>query len=141
MNYQRKIRMIKTICWIGVAADALWTLALVWPKIFTILTGQAFISDDLTTRLIAGAAASLMAGWTILLAWTAQKPVERRAVLAFTAIPVVAGLFCVTLIGYIIEENTTGWILFKTAGLFSAMLWAFFTANNIAKVRPDEIHY
>lgn len=141
MNYQKKIGLIKTICWIGVAADALWTLALFWPKLYIILTGKAFLSDDLSTRLIAGMAAFLMAGWTVLLVWTAQKPIERRAILAFTAIPVAAGIFCLTLIGYIIEQNTTGWILFKTAGLFAAMLWAFFTANNLAKERPDEIVY
>lgn len=132
--------MIKTICWIGVAADALWALALFWPELYTILTGKSFLSDDLSTRLIAGTAAFLMAGWTVLLVWTAQKPIERRAIFAFTAF-VAAGLFCLTLIGYIIEQNTTGWILFKTAGLFAAMLWAFFTANNLAKERPHEIDY
>lgn len=138
MNDQQKLRMIKTVCWIGVAADAFWALALVWPALFTFLTGEASLNDDLTLRLIAGTAASLMAGWTVLLAWTARKPVERRAVLAFTAFPVVAGLFCVTLIGFITRQNQSGWILFKTAGICAAMLWAFSTAKTLAKESPDE---
>ncbi len=140
MKDSRKIRRIKTACWIGVAADALWALALVWPKLFAILTGNSAMINDLSLRLTAGIAASLMAGWTVLLAWTAQKPVERRMVMLFTAVPVVAGIFCVTLIGNTFGQRSSGWILAKTAGLFAAMLWAFFTADKIAKEVTDEIH-
>ena len=81
MNNSKKIQRMKIACWIGAAVDALWVLALVWPKLFTILTGNIAMTDDLSVRLIAGIAASLMAGWTILLAWAAQDPVERRAVM------------------------------------------------------------
>lgn len=116
MDREKKIQMIKAVCWFGVAADGLWTVALVWPELYTIFTGRAFGGDDLTTRLIAGIAASLMAGWTVLLAWTAQNPIERRDVLAFTAIPVVAGLFGLTLVGHFLEQGRTGWILFKQLG-------------------------
>ena len=141
MNTSKKIQRMKIICWIGTAVDALWVLALIWPKLFTILTGNSAMSDDLAVRLIAGIAASLMAGWTILLAWASQSPVERRAVMLFTAIPVITGLFSVSLIGNTFGQGGgTIWILVKTAGLFSAMLWGYFTANGIAKEDAREIH-
>ena len=39
-----------------------------------------------------GLAASLMFGWTVLLLWGCQKPVERKGVLLITIFPVIAGL-------------------------------------------------
>ena len=33
-----------------------------------------------------------MAGWTVLLLWADRKPLERKDVVAITAVPVVAGL-------------------------------------------------
>ena len=41
---------------------------------------------------VARVAAALMLGWTILLIWTVQNPLERRVVLLITACPVVIGL-------------------------------------------------
>jgi len=39
-----------------------------------------------------GLAASLMFGWTVLLLWGYQRPVERKGVLLITICPVIAGL-------------------------------------------------
>jgi hypothetical protein len=36
-----------------------------------------------------GAGAPLMAGWTVLLLWADRRPVERKDVVAMTAVPVV----------------------------------------------------
>src|SRR5262249_5256538 len=36
--------------------------------------------------------AALMVGWTCLLLWAAARPAERRAVMLFTVVPVIAGL-------------------------------------------------
>jgi len=93
MDNYGKLRTIKAVCWLGVAADCLWTVALVHPDLFLFLTGRPSGDGDLTIRLVEGIGASLMAGWTLLLAWTAREPIERRAVLAFTAMPLVAGYF------------------------------------------------
>ena len=140
MNNSKKIQRMKIICWIGTAVDALWVLALVWPKLFIILTGNNAMADDLSVRLVAGIAASMMAGWTVLLAWAAQNPVERRAVMLFTAVPVITGLFSVSLIGNIFGQGGGAiWILIKTTGLFFAMLWGYFTASKMAKENADEI--
>lgn len=140
MTSQKKIRIMKTICWIGVAADALWSIALVIPQFYGILTGKPDLQVDLSLRIALGIAGALMAGWTLLLAWTAKNPVERRMVMALTAIPVVAGLFTVTLIGVINGSTSTTWILFKCGFLGIAMLWGYHSANSIAKESTYEIN-
>ena len=39
MKRQTTLKMIKAVCWTGVAAGALWAVALAWPKVYSILTG------------------------------------------------------------------------------------------------------
>ena len=58
----------------------------------------------------------------------------------FTAVPVITGLFSVSLIGNIFGQGGGAiWILIKTTGLFFAMLWGYFTASKMAKENADEI--
>lgn len=136
MTSQKKINLIKTICWVGVAADALWAVALLNPQLYGILTGHPDLQAGVDMRRAMGVAAALMTGWTVLLIWTAQKPIERRAVMVFTAVPVIAGLFAVAWIGLVDPSNgnnfTTIWILVKTGLLGIAMLWGYHAAGTIA---------
>lgn len=141
MTPQIKIQMMKTICWVGVAADALWTIALVFPQLYGTLTGKPDLQVDLSLRMALGIAGALMAGWTLLLAWTAKKPVERRMVMALTAIPVVAGLLAVALTGVVNGNTSTAWILVKCIFLCIAMLWGYHSANSIAKENLYEINH
>ncbi|MCP4671925.1 MAG: hypothetical protein GY857_11540, partial [Desulfobacula sp.] len=113
MTSYKKIQIMKTICWIGVAVDALWTIAFVFPQFYGTLTCKPDLQVDFTLRMALGIAGALMAGWTLLLAWTAKNPVERRMVMALTAVPVVAGLFAAALIGVVNGSTSTEWILFK----------------------------
>ncbi len=133
MTYQNQIKILKTICWTGAVADAFWTLALLWPAVFVLVTGNTDLNPDLSTRLVMGIAASLMAGWTCLLIWMANNPVERRAIFLLTAFPVVAGLIIVTLVGMMNGSRSTVWILVKCSLLACAMLYGYHTAKTIAK--------
>jgi ribose/xylose/arabinose/galactoside ABC-type transport system permease subunit len=141
MTSQKKIQIMKTICWIGVVADAPWTIALVFPQFYGILTGKPDLEVDLSLRMALGIAGALMAGWTLLLAWTAKNPVERRVVMALTAVPVIAGLLAVALIGVINGSTSTTWILVKCGFLSIAMLWGYHSANSIAKENTHEINH
>ncbi len=132
---------MKTICWIGVAADALWTIALVFPPFYSLLTGNPDQHVDLSIQMARGIAGSLMAGWTLLLIWTAKNPVERRMVMLLTAVPVVAGLLTVTLIGVFNGSTFTEWILLKCSFLAIAMLWGYDCAHSIAKENQYEINH
>ena len=131
MSEQTKMKTLQTICWIGVAADALWSVALVHPSLYGIMIGQPQLQTDLFTRLTMGIGASLMMGWTLLLAWTAQKPVERKAVLLLTAFPVIFGLIIVTTTGLINGNLANIWIMVKCTILAAAMLAGYHIANSM----------
>ena len=133
MNEQTKIKTLRTICWIGVAADALWSVALVYPSLYGILTGQPQLQVDLSLRLAMGIGASLMMGWTLLLAWTAKSPVERKAVFLLTAFPVIFGLIIVATTGLINGNAVNIWILVKCSLLAATMLTGYHIANSITK--------
>lgn len=138
MTTETRLRTIQTICWIGVGADAIWAVALVCPSFYGFLTGRPHIQPDLFLRLTMGIGASLMAGWTLLLAWTARKPIERRAIMLFTVVPVLAGLSIVASIGFLNGNAANIWILGKFAFLTAAMLAGYHMANTIAKGPPKE---
>jgi len=133
MTDQTKIRIIKAICWAGVLADALWTVALIFPGAFGLLTGRPEFQADLNFRLVMGIGASLMAGWTFLLGWAARKPVERRGVMLLTFCPVIVGLFIVTIIGMTVGDASSSWILVKLTVLGAAMVSGYVMAGTIAK--------
>lgn len=133
MNEQVKIKTLRTICWIGVAADALWSVALVCPSLFGLLTGRPQLQADLSLRLAMGVGASLMAGWTLLLAWTAINPVERKAVLLLTAFPVLFGLIIVTTAALFNGNAANIWILVKCTLLTAAMLFGYHIAKSMAR--------
>lgn len=141
MTCQTKLRIMKTICWTGAVADALWTVALVWPLFFTVLTGRPEGEFDLTLRLTMGIGASLMAGWTLLLVWAAQNPVERRAVMLLTLCPVIAGLLVVTLTGIVSGSAGTSWILIKLILLGLGMFFGYHLATSMAREETHEIDH
>jgi hypothetical protein len=73
----------------GAITDALALLPMLIPALARLLWG--FVNPDGTYRFAMGYGASLMLGWTILLVWASQKPLERRFVAALTIL-VIAGL-------------------------------------------------
>ena len=92
MNEQKRILLIKVAYWLGIGADALWAVGLLFPKIFGILVGRLDFNPDFQTQIIMGIGGSLMTGWTFLLLWAVRKPIERRVVILLTAFPVVFGM-------------------------------------------------
>ena len=140
MTLQSKVRFVQSICWVGAGADAFWAIALLHPPFYGILTGRSDFQPDLTLRLSMSVGASLMAGWTFLLAWTAKKPIQRRGVMLITTFPALAGLGAVALVGSINGNSASSWILAKCALLSLAMLSAYHIANTIARENANEIN-
>lgn len=129
---KRKFLLIKTAYWLGIIADAIWAIALIFPRIFGVLTGTPDFNPDLQFILVMSIGGIVLAGWTILLIWAVRKPIERRFVILLTAI-IVVGLSIVALIGYL-EGNTRNiWILIKNSVLFIFMITSYLLANNIDK--------
>jgi hypothetical protein len=133
MNEQNRMFLIKVAYWLGIAADTLWAVGLLFPRIFGILTGRPDFNPDLQIRLIMGIGGSLMTGWTFLLLWAVRKPIERRVVILLTAFPVVFGLSMVTLIGFLKGNTSSIWILIKNSLLFISMITSYILAGKMDK--------
>jgi len=127
----RRLFLIKIAYWLGIAADALWAVALFVPGVFGILTGNPEFDPDVQVRLIMGIGGTLMTGWTFLLIWAVRKPVERRVVILLTAFPVVFGLFVVALIGFFGGIKSNIWILVKTIVLMISMITSYLLASKM----------
>ena len=121
--------------WLGIAADALWAVALFVPQVFGTLTGNPDFNPDRDSRLTMAIGGVLMAGWTILLLWAVRDPIQRRFVILLTAFPVVFGFFTIALI-QVLEGNAFQiWILVKTAVLFVSMIASYFLAGISGQAR------
>jgi len=130
-KYLKRMFWIKFPYYLGIAADALWAVALLIPSVLGILLGNPNFNPDLQSRLIMGIGGSLMTGWTLLLYWAVRKPIERRMVALLTAFPVVFGLFFVALLGYLGGNTSNIWILIKLPLLFILMLISYILAGKI----------
>ena len=118
---------------IGAIADLVWAIALIYPPILSVLTGRQYPGLDLENRLIYAVGGIMMLGWTALLLWGYQKPIERRGVTLLTACPILIGLFTISLISVLNGSSYTIWILMKTAVLCIAMLTSYTLAHTIAR--------
>ena len=78
----RRVLLLRISYWVGIIADGLATLRMLFPKIGSVPE----------YRYALGLGASLMFGWTLLLIWADRKPTERKGVLLLTAFPVCTGL-------------------------------------------------
>ncbi|MCK4516012.1 MAG: hypothetical protein KAU31_12185 [Spirochaetaceae bacterium] len=83
---------VRAVYIIGAVIDGLTIIPMLLPKVGMVLFRVPDLDPGPEYFYAIGTAAALMAGWTVLLAWGAVRPVERRAVLLFTIAPVVIGL-------------------------------------------------
>ncbi len=81
---QKKILRIAFL--VGAIADAQSLLPLLFPPITKLTFGIGNVLG--AYQLIMGECASLMLGWTVLLIWAYQKPIERKGVAGLTMLVV-----------------------------------------------------
>ncbi len=87
------LRFIQACYLVGVVADLAATVPLLSPRVAAAIFGLPGSEVGSASFLYCSrVAASLMAGWTLLLLWGFLRPVERRGVLLLTIAPVLAGL-------------------------------------------------
>jgi hypothetical protein len=82
-------RLLRTAFLAGAVTDALALFPMLIPPLATLLWG--FDQPTGAYRFAMGYGASLMLGWTALLVWAYQRPLERRVVAALTVL-VIYGL-------------------------------------------------
>jgi hypothetical protein len=131
-----KLWPIKFPYWLGIAADALWAAALLFPPVFGVLTGVDDLSPDWQMQSVMTIGGVLMAGWTVLLFWAVRRPIERRFVILLTAI-VVAALFVLALVNVLKGNTNEYWILIKCLVLFVAMLTSYSLAGKMDRTADD----
>lgn len=127
----KRMLFIKLPYWLGIAADALWAVALFVPSVYGILTGRDNFEPDFELRLSMSIGGILMFGWTILLLWAVREPIERRFVILLTAIPVVLGLLILAFIGAWNGNTSQIWIVIKCSILLVSMITSYFLARNM----------
>lgn len=120
--------LIKFPYWLGIAADALWAVALLFPPVFGTLTGVDDFSPNWPMQSVMAIGGILMAGWTVLLLWAVRRPVERRFVILLTAM-VVAALFLLALVNVLKGNLSEIWIVVKCLVLFAAMVTSYLLAG------------
>ena len=133
MNRDKRMFLIRAAYWLGIGADALWSIGLLSPRVFGVLSGNPSFAPDWDFRAVMAIGGVLMMGWTVLLLWGVRRPIERRFVILLTAFPVVFGLFMITLVNVLKGNTYEVWILIKCGIMFAAMLTSYALAEKIAK--------
>lgn len=85
----RHSRLLRTAFLVGAITDTLAVIPMLSPTVAHLMMGFEEMGEPY--RFAMGYAAALMTGWTALLVWAYQKPVERNFVAALTIL-VIAGL-------------------------------------------------
>ena len=124
IDQSKKMFLIKFPYWLGIGADALWAVALLFPSVYGVLIGNTEYVPDFQTRQILSIAGTLMTGWTLLLLWAVRKPIERRVVILLTLF-VVLGLFIVGLNSLINGGYLPVWIIVKSSVLMLFMATSY----------------
>jgi hypothetical protein len=105
----------------GAITDALALFPMLIPSLAKILWGFEDVSGEY--RFAMGYGASLMLGWTVLLIWAYQRPLERRIVAAFTVL-VIWGL-ALTEITSLLSGHIAAWRVVPTLCLQAVLLCLF----------------
>ena len=77
---------------IGAVTDGLAIIPMLSSRVGAKLFGGDVSNNDFKYRYAMAIAASLMAGWTLLLVWGIGSPMERRGILLLTVFPVITGI-------------------------------------------------
>ena len=114
-------RMLRTAFLVGAVTDAIALVPMTLPPMAKLLWG--FDDTSGAYRFAMGYGASLMLGWTVLLVWASQRPVERRFIAALTVL-VISGLVITEVIA-VSSGYLAAWRMVPTWGLQAALLGLF----------------
>ena len=92
LGIDKRVLFLRVCFWIGAIADLLATVPLLFPKVAELMFGLSVAASDNAYLYVSRIGASLMLGWTFLLVWGSQKPIERKGIILLTLVPVLVGL-------------------------------------------------
>lgn len=128
---ETQTRLLRTAFLVGAITDALAVVPMLVPSMARLLWG--FDADGGDYRFAMGYGATLMLGWTFLLVWAYQRPLERSFVAALTVFVIY---------GLVITEIVAVWSgaiaavrMIPTWILQAALLGLFATAYHYQSLR------
>ena len=145
LNDNQKLKVIRLVYWLGAIMDGLFAVDMTIIALFGLsiplltdsFTRVSFITDGGSAYQYAmGIGAALMWGWTVLLIWASNKPVERRGILIITSFPVVVGLFTTNIVTIMNELVAFQDFLFRLVvqiGLLILFLISYLFAKELEK--------
>ena len=127
----RESRLLRRAFLVGALTDAVALVPMLVPGAASLLWGF----DDLNAgyRFAMGYGASLMLGWTVLLAWAYQAPIERRFVAVLTVV-VIIGLVATEVVA-VVSGDVAAWRLAPTWCLQAVLLGLFADAFHYPALR------
>lgn len=128
---RRQEKILQTAFLAGAITDAGAILPMLIPPLAKLLWGFEDVSG--AYKFAMGYGASLMLGWTVLLIWAYQKPMERKAVAALTVL-VICGLV-ITEIVAVLTGHIAAWRLMPTWLLQAILLVLFAGGFHYSKIR------
>ena len=124
-------KLLRTAFALGAVTDALAIVPMLFPPMAALLWG--FDETSGAYRFAMGYGASLMLGWTVLLVWAWQRPLERAFVAALTVI-VIYGLIATEVVA-VVSGHLAWWRMAGTWVLQLGLLAMFAGAYHHACVR------
>jgi hypothetical protein len=113
-------KVLRVAFLVGAVTDALAILPMLLPPLANLLWGFEDMSG--AYQFAMGYGASLMLGWTALLIWAYQKPMERKVVAALTVI-VIYGLV-LTEVMAVLLGHIAAWRMRCQLGSYKQSFWA-----------------
>ncbi|MDP3936904.1 MAG: hypothetical protein Q8R92_02065 [Deltaproteobacteria bacterium] len=113
---------------LGAVVDGIAIIPMLSRRVGVALFGGDLSRNSSEYRYAWSIAASLMAGWTLLLLWGAASPIERRDILLLTVFPVVTGIVFATAIAarrriVLLSRVIPLWIHLGVGSLFYIMVY------------------
>ncbi len=128
---RRQEKILQTAFLAGAITDAGAILPMLIPPLAKLLWGFEDVSG--AYKFAMGYGASLMLGWTVLLIWAYQKPMERKAVAALTVL-VICGLVITEMVA-VLTGHIAAWRLIPTWFLQAILLVLFAGGFHYSKIR------
>ena len=127
----RRARFLRMAFLAGAVTDALAVVPMVCPPVARLVWG--FEDAGGAYRFAMGYGASLMLGWTALLVWAYQRPLERRVVAALTVL-VIYGLVATEIVA-VATGTMPLWRMAPTWVLQAVLLGLFAGAYHYPQLR------
>jgi hypothetical protein len=124
-------KVLRVVFLVGAITDALAILPMLVPPLAKLLWGFEDMSGSYQFAM--GYGASLMLGWTVLLIWAYQKPLERKVVAALTVL-VIYGLVLTEIVAVLLGHLAV-WRMLPTWFLQTVLLGLFAGGFHYSKPR------